>query len=114
MKTFLDAIGMAILLMAVPAHAKTWYDGGREFGGYVWWDKSCPVSKDSPAAAYDEAGGSLGSAQLIDKGDHVEVITAGSDGTTYLFFKTKEACKRYVNQLKNEQKQEEERINQYR
>jgi hypothetical protein len=111
-------IGMGTLLAASSAHAKTWYDGGYEHEGFAYLG-DCSVGQ-SPAALYNEYGGDRFGAQLIDKGDHVEVTDGDSDPSndnynyTHFFWKTKEACKQHVDRLNNEQKQENDRISQYR
>ncbi len=117
-RKFLMIAAAVSLLLSAPAVAseRTWYDGGSvNVMGYIVWDPTCPIAKESPAATYQEIKDNTGSAQLIDRGDEVEV--KADDGEVYDFFKTKDACERHASQLSKEkqqhQKQEQQFHNRY-
>lgn len=98
---------VAILLLTIPsiAHARTWYDGGSEFGGFITYKPNCPKSDESPATTYKEIKNNTGvTPQILDRGDQVEVKTA--DGEGYFFFRTKKNCESYVSQLRKQDEQQ--------
>jgi len=85
--------------------ARTWYDGGSEFGGYISLNPGCPKSDESPAETYKRIQGNTGEEpQLTDQGDEVSVKAA--DGEVYYYFRTKKACEEYVSRVRKENQEQ--------
>lgn len=116
-----------ISLLAVPAiaHARFWYDGGYAVAG----TGDCSVTKESPAERCENFetpaerrehfSGCADGAEIVDKGDFVQVTVSWNViPNSYTYFKSKAVCERFKRAKEREderdEEREKERLDQYR
>jgi hypothetical protein len=118
MGAFVSMLFIAPQVLAQDApRGKTWYDGGKEWGGMVFYNEDCPeiTTGDSPAKTYENIS-QYGDAHINDKGNEVVVDGHDSTGGEYhaYYFRTKAACKARVAHLDKQKKDQENKLDQYR
>lgn len=117
MKEIVMMLAALIQWLIIPlAHAADWYQAEACIGVIgVCSIYQCELSDRSPAVIY-ENNKAYADAKIIDQGgNRVDVVAQGS---RFIFFRDREACKAYVDERlrvnKEREQKEQEKLNKYR